>query len=105
MFRQECHSLAFLQEAVLRCKIFPVCLLHSPLYCKYFVAIKPYISIQATVTSGSDIRIFLTEGHKGKFLVTYCIHSCQIFTMLPSKHFNSGSDTVCEKCDVELCIS
>jgi hypothetical protein len=28
-----------------------------------FETIKPYISIQATVTSASDIGVFLMEGH------------------------------------------
>jgi hypothetical protein len=62
-------------------------LLHSPSYHK---AIKPYISIQAAATSVSDIRVFLVEGQKGKLLVTYCIHCCQIFTVLQNKHFNGG---------------
>jgi hypothetical protein len=107
MFTQECHSLPFLYKAVLHCKIFPACncflteqfciikiipafLLHSPFSHEYFEKIKPYISIQATVISVSDIQGFLTEGHKGKYYVTYCIHCSQIFTMLPNKHFNSG---------------
>jgi hypothetical protein len=47
-------------------------------------AIKPYISLQASVTSASD-----TGGQKRKICVTYCIHCCQICTMLPNtlQHF------------------
>jgi hypothetical protein len=86
-------------------------LLCSPLYYKYFEAIKPYISIQATVASVSDIRVFLTKGQKGKFIVTYCIHCCQIY--VANKHLTvaeiqfcvcSNQIARCEKCD-RLCIA
>jgi hypothetical protein len=65
------------------------------LYSKYFWRNKA-ISIQAIVTSASDIWPFLTEGQKGKFQVTYCIHCCQIFTMLPNKHFLMVAEIQCK---------
>jgi hypothetical protein len=81
MFRQESHSLPLLHKAVLHCTILQACnrfftkqfcIIKSYLLSCFavpFEAIKPYISIQLSVTSVSDIRVFLTEVQERKFLL------------------------------------
>jgi hypothetical protein len=66
MFKQERHSLSLLHKAVLQCKIFPACnsilteqfcIIKSVLLSCFavpFEAVKPYIYIQANVTSVSE---------------------------------------------------
>jgi hypothetical protein len=51
-----------------------------------FEAIKPYVSIQASVTSASDIGVSLQEGQKREISVTYCIHCCEICTFFCQRH-------------------
>jgi hypothetical protein len=63
------------------------CIVKSFLLTVPFEAIKSYFYAGNCHICSRHCSLF--EGRsKRKTVVTYCIHCCQIFTMLPNKHFN-----------------
>jgi hypothetical protein len=124
--------MTFSNVSPLSSNIFPACnhfltavldnnTLHVFLLVFPFEAIKPYISIQASVASASDIRVSSKEGQKRKVFVLLptaytaarSVLCCQTHALTWPRCSRRSGDSVCvrsnriakcEKCDVGPCI-